>query len=166
VEVMPTKEGWTHEQNHEKITLGKKQYRNMEEWSRPCAACAKPFSIFVRMNTTGINSNFGYRNCKDHRGQKVAGSIAPISNEDAEIMEEWRKVWKECHPLLLPHGLVGVDTFAAAVQRLSDQNVARFSELQPLKAENHDLRMRLAKYELQPALEAQAKIFPWNENSS
>ncbi len=66
---MPTKDGWTHDRDHEKIKLGKKSYRNMEEWSRPCAVCGEKFSIFVTTGSEG-NSSFGLRTCKTHRGER------------------------------------------------------------------------------------------------
>lgn len=149
---MASKDGWTHDRDHEKISLGKKQYRNMEEWSRPCAACQKSFSIFVRQNTTGINSNFGYRNCKEHRGQKVgaAGVDTEVLEELQGLRElavEWGAVWKACHPLLIAHGLVGIDTFAAALQRLAEHDRAAFEEVQVLKA-------KLAQFDLSTAFAA------------
>lgn len=76
---MPSKEGWTHDLDHDKITLGRKAYRNMEEWSRPCAVCGEKFSIFVRASGGVINSSFGLRTCKVHRGERPGayGSAAP-----------------------------------------------------------------------------------------
>lgn len=92
---MASKEGWAHEQNHDRITLGKKQYRNMEEWSRPCATCKTSFSIFVRQNSTGINSNFGYRNCKDHRGNRVSVDGAVVDNAELETLRSANNIMKE-----------------------------------------------------------------------
>lgn len=84
---MPSKDGWTQVRDHEKITLGRKTYRNMEEWSRPCAACGAPFEIFVRTNAGMVNSSFGLRTCKEHRGQKPApGTSTPLNEEFQRVM--------------------------------------------------------------------------------
>lgn len=87
---MPSKDGWTHERDHDKVTLGRKQYRNMEEWSRHCCVCGDKFFIHVRQNETGaLSSNFGLRTCKEHRGQKVAGG----GDEYAQILQERNEAW-------------------------------------------------------------------------
>jgi hypothetical protein len=150
---MPSKDGWDHDTDHERITLGKKTYRNMEEWSRPCGVCGTRFSIYVRTNATAVNSSFGLKTCKEHRGQKIGGGVLDSGAVEElraelkgmqELLAEWSAVWKTCHPLLKPYGLGGVDTFARAVQAM---------------------HARLAAYEL-PAAMAQAeagieKKMPW-----
>ena len=128
---MPSKDGWVHDRDHEKITLGKKQYRNMEEWSRPCGICAEKFSIFVRTNNNGtVNSSFGLRTCKQHRGEKITG------------------------------GIVAADM--PAMETLKMANKCMTEELDGLYAENKDLKTRLARYELQPAMEAAQNKMPWD----
>lgn len=89
---MPSKDGWTLEREHERVTLGRKSYRNMEEWSRPCAVCGEKFSIFTNMNSAGTNSSFGLKTCKEHRGQKVGGGVI-MGEEYAQILQERDEAW-------------------------------------------------------------------------
>lgn len=87
---MPTKDGWSLEREHDKITLGKKQYRNMEEWSRPCAVCAERFSIHTRAGAT--SSSFGLRTCKEHRGRVLVagepGELERLKMENSTMRQE------------------------------------------------------------------------------
>jgi hypothetical protein len=139
---MPTKDGWTLEREHEKVTLGKKQYRNMEEWTRPCAVCAAKFSIFVRANGGGgVNASFGLKTCKEHRGQRLAGG----SNVDVKTLRDEMDLLRS--ELDLTVSKFDYDALLA-------KHKAQFEELQVLKA-------RLAKYELQPAMEEMQNKFPW-----
>jgi hypothetical protein len=91
---MASKDGWTHDRDHDKVQLGKKQYRNMEEWARPCAVCGEKFSIFVRANS-GTNSSFGLRTCKVHRGERpgangmaAPGEVDALRTANATMREE------------------------------------------------------------------------------
>lgn len=141
---MPSKEGWTHERDHDKVTLGKKQYRNMEEWSRPCALCGNPFSIFVRTGAGELNSSFGLRTCKDHRGQKIPGG----SVTDGPEIEALRM------------------SNAVMKQELD----GAYAQAKTLFEENQVLKARLARYELQGAIQEHATnsepasnlTFPWS----
>ncbi len=126
---MPTKDGWTHQRDHDKVQLGRKQYRNMEEWSRPCAVCGEPFSIFTRANGSGVvNSSFGLRTCQSHRGERPGAVGTPATGE---------------------------------VEGLRTANATMREELDGLYSVVRDLRERLSKYELGPAMAAQAGKMPW-----
>lgn len=83
---MPTKDGWTHDSDHDKLTLGAKTYRNMQTWSRPCGVCGERFAIHVRSNGDVVNSAFGLKTCKAHRGQKING--AAINHERVAELEK------------------------------------------------------------------------------
>lgn len=131
---MPTKDGWTHHIDHEKVTLGRKQYRNMEEWQRPCMVCAEPFSIFVRANGNGmVNSSFGLRTCNAHRGERPGANGTADPGEVAKLRSANATMREELDGLYI---------------RLREV----FEELQVSKA-------KLATYELGPAMAAQAVDF-------
>lgn len=133
---MPTKEGWTHDRDHDKVTLGRKQYRNMEEWSRPCAICGTRFSIFTRTGAEYVNSSFGLITCKEHRGIKPeAGSV--VDYTELENLRAFKSVTEE--------ELAGV-----------------YMHNRELQAQVDALTTRLAQYELQPAMEKAQKEFPWS----
>jgi hypothetical protein len=156
---MPSKEGWTHECDHEKITLGRKQYRNMEEWTRPCGVCGNPFSIFVRTNATAINSSFGLKTCKEHRGQKLgtAGTAVFEQHEELERLREWEEVFHRALRLvqkkLGPHATMSkMDEHIALLIEAADEV---FTEATRMRAE-------LAKYELQPAMVEAQKVTAMN----
>ncbi len=99
---MPSKDGWTLDRQHEKVTLGRKQYRNMEEWSRPCCVCGDKFSIFTSMNAVNINSSFGLRTCEKHRGQK--GTNANMGDEFAQVLRERDEAWAMNAELMQQNG--------------------------------------------------------------
>ena len=136
---MPSKDGWTLERDHNKITLGKKEYRNMEEWARPCGVCGEKFNIYVRANGGMVNSSFGLKTCKEHRGQKIVGGV--LDTEELEKLRMANNVMKD------------------ELDGLYARNAALFAELQIVKAENATLRNKFAPYELQPAME-RAAAFP------
>lgn len=94
-----SKDGWTLEREHDKITLGRKQYRNMEEWSRPCSVCGGKFEIFTRTNGGQLNASFGLRTCKLHRGQRgtaQAPGVALPANELEQLRIENTNLRDEC----------------------------------------------------------------------
>ncbi len=132
---MPSKDGWTLEREHEKVQLGKKQYRNMEEWTRPCGVCGEKFSIFTRANGNVINAAFGLKTCKPHRGQlsAVAASGPGVENVTALRAENEK----------LERALRNTNDYCATVEKMQRE---QFEELQVVKA-------RLAKYELPAAFE-------------
>lgn len=142
---MANKDGWNLERNHDKITLGKKQYRNMEEWCRPCAVCGEPFTIYVRASAGAVNASFGLRTCKDHRGMKpgVTGTLHGISSEEFDAVKQERdEAWEANLELLAKHKAV-------------------FDDLQVAKGEIASLRGRLAQYELPEAMAAAKNKMPW-----
>lgn len=132
---MPNKDGWTMDREHEKITLGKKNYRNMEEWSRPCAVCGAKFFIYTQAKASNINSSFGLKTCAAHRGQRP-GAVQglPDPNEFERLRTANANMTQE-------------------LAELHPYNKELFEEVQRLKA-------RLATYELQGAMEAQAERPP------
>lgn len=129
---MPSKDGWTMDREHEKITLGKKSYRNMEEWSRQCVVCGAKFSIFTRANAESLNSSFGLKTCEAHRGQRP-GTVQGLP--DPNEFEKMRAA------------------NATMTQELTDLHA--YSKA--LFEDNQRLKARLATYELQGAMEAHAE---------
>lgn len=126
---MPSKDGWNHNRDHDKIRLGRKEYRNMEEWTRPCAVCGEAFSIFVRANGNGlVNSSFGLRTCQKHRGEKPGVGGVPAPGEFDALRTANATMREELDGLYV---------------RLREV----FEELQVCKA-------KLSAYELQPAMAA------------
>jgi hypothetical protein len=140
---MASKDGWTLEREHDKVQLGKKQYRNMEEWTRPCAVCAEKFSIFVRTNGAGVNASFGLKTCRQHRGQLSAAAAGPGVENIAALRAENEKLKTQ---------LQNVNSYCASLERVHKE---QFEELQVVEA-------RLAKYELQPAMEAMSEAHTTN----
>lgn len=63
-----TRDGWTHEHDHDSIQIAGRQYRNMKEWSRPCAICGVKYSVFEKAGSVDANSRFGNKTCEQHRG--------------------------------------------------------------------------------------------------
>lgn len=113
-----------------------KTYKNLVEFMRPCATCAENFSIFVtpKIAAGHADSNsFGLKNCEKHRRSSI------------------RKAEPELEKLRMANAVMK-EELSGLYGRLSEM----FDETQRLKA-------RLAKYELQPAMEAQAALtFPWS----
>lgn len=118
---------WTIGTTGDHVIKGR-TYKNLTEFSRPCAACAKPFSIFVtsRIASGFADSNsFGLKNCPEHRRNSAASGV------DVEALRMANNVMKQ-----ELEGLYARDT--------------------GLFAENQALKARLATYELQPAMAAVA----------
>lgn len=164
---MPSKDGWTLERDHDKITLGKKQYRNMQEHSRPCGVCGEKFSIFVRASAPSVNASFGLRTCKDHRGQKLgtAGTAVFEQHEELERLQAWEAVWHKALRFVqgrCPEAtMLNIDECLVAGFATADK---QFQENSKFKAEIHALKLKLEPYELRPAMEAaknNSKDFPW-----
>lgn len=127
---MPTRDGWTMDREHEKVQLGRKSYRNMEEWSRQCVVCGTKFSIFTRQNAESINSSFGLKTCPEHRGQRPTGA-GPLEHGDFNCV---------------------MMANANMTQELAELH----AYAKTLFEENQQLKARLAPYELQGAMEAHA----------
>jgi hypothetical protein len=144
---MPSKDGWTHERDHDKVTLGRKQYRNMQEWSRPCAICGEKFTIHVRASDDVVNSSFGLRTCKNHRGQKIGGGVVVATDE--ALRAAYLKL-EETHSMLVERW-EGLQPLYDELQQFYG---VQLKEIAELKRENADLRTRLSRYELGPRLAA------------
>lgn len=72
---MRDRTGWTRGENGPR-KIGRKTYGNLTPFTRPCAVCGEPFSIFVTPKIAIGNAdtnNFGLRNCEKHRRSKEAG---------------------------------------------------------------------------------------------
>ena len=64
--------------------IGTRSYKRLTEFSRPCATCKQPFSIFVTEKIAeGLadSNNFGLRNCEVHRR-----GAAPLDREELESL--------------------------------------------------------------------------------
>lgn len=89
-------------------------YKNLTEFWRPCAACDKPFSIFVtkKIASGEADSNsFGLKNCPEHR----RGSTRTESPE-LEALRMANSVMKQ------------------ELEGLYERDAEQFAELQELKA--------------------------------
>jgi hypothetical protein len=166
---MRDREGWEKGNSGEQVVNGK-TYKNLTQFTRKCATCGEPFSIYVtrKIASGHADSNsFGLKNCERHRRNKTvddSNSMAELREElkgMQELREEWSAVWKICHPLLSPFGLVGVDTFGAAAQAMYAKHKETFDRLQVVEAENVVLRAQLAKYDLPAAFAQQQNKMPW-----
>lgn len=153
---MASKEGWNLEGTHDKITLGRKQYRNMEEWSRPCGICGVRFSIHVRQAAGTINSSFGLRTCKEHRGQKIGGPamIAFEQHEELERLQNWENTFFEVLRL------VQTKMPDATMTNLRERVAMLIKAADDVYAAYQALRVQ---HELAPAMAAQAtqNKMPW-----
>src|SRR5580765_1811645 len=110
-----SRDGWECIGEHTSIQLQGKQYRNMKEWSRPCAICGVKFSIYEKSGSADANSRFGNKTCEVHRnllaavekgylawstelngmvpGPKcVSGDVSIAGNEELDQL----RMWKSC----------------------------------------------------------------------
>ncbi len=65
---------WTQKPDTGPIRLGRKTYKNLVEFTRPCATCAEEFSIFVTAvvaDGRSDSNSFGLINCEKHRKSKL-----------------------------------------------------------------------------------------------
>lgn len=112
-----SREGWLHVADHNSVSLQGKQYRDMKEWSRPCAVCGTKFSVFEKSGTVDANSRFSNRTCDAHRnllpavekgyivwsashggmiaGTACVGSVAGTAVQDGADVEALKKENKE-----------------------------------------------------------------------
>ena len=124
---MRRRDGWERASTGAQTIKGK-AYRKLVEFTRPCATCEKPFSIFVTekiANGHADSNSFGLKNCEVHRRNKAApdlGEQEKLRTANVTMSEE----------------LAG----------LYASNRDLFAELQVIKA-------RLARYELPAAMAAQ-----------
>jgi hypothetical protein len=138
-----SRDGWTHREDHASVYIEGKQYRSMREWSRPCVVCGTDILAFEKSGTVDANSRFGNKTCKDHRGLLPA-------------MERGFIAWSVTLRGIVPGpSCVSSDVPAVTDESLRMANKVMTEELDGLYADNKDLKARLAKYELQPALVAE-----------
>lgn len=117
-------------------TIKGKSYKELTEFTRPCATCGEPFSIYVTKkiaNGHADSNSFGLKNCEKHRRNKPA-----VDNDEIEEL-------KRVNAVLLAS--------LADAEKLVAQ---AYAELDALKA----------KYELPGALqrtaEASKEKMPWD----
>lgn len=106
--------------------IGKKTYKALTEFTRPCVTCGERFSVFVTKKIAdGLadSNSFGLKNCEKHRRTVNAAEVA-----HAETTSMANSVMK------------------AELDGLYSRNAV-------LEKQNADLKARLAVYELQPAME-------------
>ncbi len=155
------RDGWTEGAQHDSLQLAGKQYRHMQEWTRPCAICKNAFSVFEKIGHADANSRFSNRTCEAHRGLLPA-------------FEKGFIAWSEEARSVVAGASCGGSTLAdpigvAEIKKERDEaweaNIdymkrltAAIAELQIVKAENVTLRNKFAPYELQPAMERQAAL--------
>lgn len=153
-----SREGWLHVTDHSSVYLSGKQYRDMKEWSRPCAVCKAKFSVFEKTGTVDANSRFSNRTCDAHRNLLAA-------------VEKGYLVWSEAAGGMVTGtacvgvvGAVGADelerlrmmvaTMKEELTGLYARDKGHFAEIQQIKS-------RLAKYELPAAMAAMQSKMPW-----
>jgi hypothetical protein len=130
-----SREPWTRGLDGPKVIKGK-VYKDLVEFSRPCTSCKQPFSIFVTRKIAdgqADSNSFGLKNCPEHRRNKTAAA-----QEETDALRMANNVMK------------------AELEGLYARDSALFAEVQELKA-------KLAKYELQPAMAAMPLTLkmPW-----
>lgn len=105
---------WTRGPDGPKF-IKNRTYRNLVEFSRPCATCQKPFSILVTnkiASGTADSNSFGLKNCPEHRRSSVR-----VDNTELETLRMANQTMRQ--------ELVGL------YQRDKDM----FAEVQALKAQ-------------------------------
>lgn len=64
-------------------TIKNRTYKDLVEFTRPCATCGQPFSIFVtkRIASGHADSNsFALKNCEAHRRNKMAADTQELKD--------------------------------------------------------------------------------------
>lgn len=128
--------GWERGASGE-VKLKGRTYKDLTEFKRPCATCGNYFSIFVTAKIAegrADSNSFGLRNCEEHRR-------LPVPKADSPELEQLRMENR---------------TMKEELDGLYKRDAEHFAEIQQLKA-------RLSKYELTPALQAAGDLtkFPW-----
>lgn len=137
-----SRDGWTHRADHDSVYINGKQYRNMQEWTRPCVVCGEAVTAYEKKGMVDASSRFGNRTCKNHRGLLPA-------------LERGFIVWNaELKGIVPGASCVSGTVPAAELETLRTANATMKEELDCLYAANKELREKLAKYEPGPALEA------------
>lgn len=115
-------------------TINGRPYPNLTAYTRPCATCNKPFSIYVtgKIASGRADSNsFGLRNCEEHRRNKSAADSA------------------------------GTEALVTANNTMRDELTGLYARVKEMFEELQVAKARLATYELQGAMKAQAHKMPW-----
>jgi len=76
------------------VTLKGKKYKELVQFSRPCATCTEPFAIYVtKVIASGKadSNSFGLKNCAMHRRNKVG---AEIGDEYSQVVTERNEAWE------------------------------------------------------------------------
>lgn len=108
-------------------TIRNKTYKHLTQFTRACATCGQPFSIFVTprvANGQADSNNFGLRNCEKHRGHGPA-----IDAHELELLRSKDRT-------------------------MSEELSGLYQRNKELAAEILELRTRLAKYEFPAAMAA------------
>ena len=90
---MQDRTGWTRGATGPQ-RIGNKRYKTLVEFSRPCATCNQPFSIFVTERIAeGLadSNNFGLRNCEQHRRSgpgAVPEELEALRTKDKTMADE------------------------------------------------------------------------------
>lgn len=133
---MRDRSGWVRGIAGPRVIKGK-TYKNLIEFTRACATCTQPFSIFVteKIASGQADSNsFGLKNCEAHRRGGVVQSV------DVKELEMLR----------------------SKDRTMSEELSTLYLRNKELLAENLALRTQLAKYDLPAALHVVAeKKLPW-----
>lgn len=77
---MHNRDVWTRGESGPKEIKGK-TYKNLVEFSRKCASCSEPFSIFVTQHIASgkaDSNSFGLVNCEQHRRNKSNANVADL----------------------------------------------------------------------------------------
>lgn len=115
-------------------TIRHKTYKHLTQFTRACATCGKPFSIFVtrRVADGHADSNsFGLKNCEQHRRGVSA----------ADTFE--------------------LDMLRSKDRTMSEELAGLYQRNTELAAEVLELRARLARYEVPAAVATQKQKMPW-----
>ena len=86
---MRDRTGWTRGDTGP-VKIGVKSYKNLTQFTRKCAACSQPFSIYVTPKIAeGLadSNNFGLKNCETHRRGGV-----PATNDEIETLRSKDRV--------------------------------------------------------------------------
>lgn len=133
---MHDRAGWTRGTSGNHVVKGR-TYKHLVDFTRPCATCEKPFSIFVTQKIADGHADshsFGLKNCPAHRRNKPA-------DEGTEL-----------------------ETLRMANNVMRDELAGLYVRDKELFAEVQALKARLAAYELGPAMAAAAaqnNKMPW-----
>jgi hypothetical protein len=146
---------WTKLENKNSLMQKGTQYRNMQAWSRPCALCKKEFVAYTPGNSPADKAPT-VTTCEEHRGAPNGISYGWLAWDGKNVVPG---------PKMKTGGAVDSEELAEAKALAAEYAEGAMNELQRsgvLKRENDELKAKLARYELQPAMQ-QAKPFNAHE---